>query len=184
MVSRFWRLGDEMKKSHKSIIIGLSLIILLLGIAGYGAKKNSTDLKDGNKISTENNGAEENNKDVKDDSSQGNSGENSQELKNGDNVDESVKLDIKALEKNKVRIFSEKAMFGSTVLLKINDKSIEQKSEFYQIFNKSEPLTKKTALSKTTTMYPDAKIGTKVQVKFYDKNSKLLYSEEAIVENK
>jgi hypothetical protein len=183
MVSDFRQLGDEMKKTYKTILISLFLIIFVISFSACGSKKNNTVVKDESNITSKDNTTEKSNEDIKESAPKENLDKNEQGVKNQDN-DEVEKLDIKALEKNKVRIFSENALFGATVTIKINDKSIEGKSVFYQVFNKSEPLTKQFELSKSTTMYPVAKVGTKVQVKFYDKNKKLLFSEDAIIENK
>lgn len=172
-----------MRTSYKKTLISMLLLILVISFSACTSKKDNTNVKDGSNITSKDNNVVGNSQDSKDNVSNENSDKNGQqeEVEKNDNTEN---LDVKALEKKKVRLFSEKALFGATVTIKVNDKSIEGKSVYYQVFEKSEPLTKQSELNKSTTMYPVAKTGTSVQVKFYDKNKKLLFTEEAIIENK
>ena len=172
-----------MRTSYKKTLISMLLLILVISFSACTSKKDNTNVKDGSNITSKDNNIVENSQDSKGNVPNENSDKNGQqeEIEENDNTE---KLDVKALEKKKVRLFSEKALFGATVTIKVNDKSIEGKSVYYQVFEKSEPLTKQSELNKSTTMYPVAKTGTSVQVKFYDKNKKLLFTEEAIIENK
>ncbi|MGY0372855.1 hypothetical protein [Clostridium sp. JNZ J1-5] len=187
-----------MKKRYASVILFVALFAFTVSLYGCKSKpkenlnqnqqsKNVTDMS-ANKSNDKT--AKESPATAKDEKKEGSldSSKNSKAANtsgnNAHNPVETIKKTKKDLKGDKVGIFVKDATVGSMAKVIIDDTKIDKnKAIFYQVYSKGKPISKTSEIKLETTMYPVAEVGSKVQIKLYDKDKKEKYSLDVTVKS-
>lgn len=191
-----------MKGKYKVIISALIIATMGITITACGSKSKNTSNQDNKQaVSADSNKAVDNkeaassketadkneaSKDKagsKDTVSTGKEGDGGTSNKSGA-MQPRIKKDTKDLKGSKIGIFSQEANVGSVVKVIVDNKQIDKnKAVSFGVFSKGKPVSKVVGINEETTMYPNGEIGSKVQIKLYDKNKSETYSFDAVLQS-
>lgn len=191
-----------MKGKYKVIISALIIATMGIAITACGSKSKNTSNQDNKQtVSTDSNKTVDNkeaasNKETIDKNEASNDKTESKDTVNTDKgsststsskdgaMQPRIKKDTKDLKGSKIGIFSQEANVGSVVKVIVDNKQIDKnKAVFFGVFSKGKPVSKIAGINEETTMYPNGEIGSKVQIKLYDKNKSETYSFDAVLQS-